>query len=193
MIASLLLIIITIFCTPSPPLTHQVTNDPKVPPLGVFLVAGCGADFLINLLLTLLGYVAFLPQYHLSYALHTVPGIERTHALLPFPYLPIHSALYSHIANPTERETCSLTQHSFFPGHIHAFYIEYVYIKRRDEVRAGIYNTAPVPGVYSQKVQNGGHRSMPVAPGGGYVDGSVGGGNGYGGVQGQEQGYGTVR
>jgi hypothetical protein len=57
-----------------------------------------------------------------------------------------------------------LTRHySFFPGHIHAFYIEYVYVKRRDEVRAGIYNARPAPGVYSQKVQNGGHSTMPVA------------------------------
>lgn len=91
MIKTLLLIIITIF----------------VPPVGVFLVAGCGIDLLINILLTILGY---------------------------------------------------------FPGHIHAFYIEYVYVKRRDEVRAGIYNARPAPGVYSQKVQNGGHRGAPVAP-----------------------------
>ncbi|KAH7396243.1 hypothetical protein BKA66DRAFT_409478, partial [Pyrenochaeta sp. MPI-SDFR-AT-0127] len=77
-----------------------------VPPIGVFLVAGCGVDLLINILLTVLGY---------------------------------------------------------FPGHIHAFYIEYVYFKRRDEMRAGIYNARPAAGVYSQKVQNGGHRGAPVA------------------------------
>ncbi|KAH9946001.1 UPF0057-domain-containing protein [Epithele typhae] len=28
-----------------------------LPPLGVFLERGCGADFLINILLTLLGYL----------------------------------------------------------------------------------------------------------------------------------------
>jgi len=104
MIKTLFLIIITIF----------------LPPVGVFLVSGCGADLLINILLTILGY---------------------------------------------------------FPGHIHAFYIEYVYIKRRDEVRAGIYNTRPAPGVYSQKVQNGGHKTMPVEPAG---------------VVPAQQGYGTV-
>ncbi|OCK75906.1 UPF0057-domain-containing protein [Lepidopterella palustris CBS 459.81] len=83
MISAILLIIITIL----------------VPPIGVFLVAGCGADLLINILLTLLGY---------------------------------------------------------FPGHIHAFYIEYVYYKRRDEARAGFYDSRPAPGVYSDRVQNGG-------------------------------------
>ncbi|KAF2727693.1 UPF0057-domain-containing protein, partial [Polyplosphaeria fusca] len=80
MIKTILLIILTIF----------------FPPIGVFLVAGCGADLLINILLTCLG---------------------------------------------------------FLPGHVHAFYIEYVYYKRRDEVRAGIVNQKPAPGVYSEKVQ----------------------------------------
>ncbi|EOA90468.1 uncharacterized protein SETTUDRAFT_102512 [Exserohilum turcica Et28A] len=28
-----------------------------LPPLGVFLERGCGADFLINILLTILGYI----------------------------------------------------------------------------------------------------------------------------------------
>ena len=46
----------------------------------------------------------------------------------------------------------------YFPGHIHAFYVEYVYIKRRDEIRAGIYDAQPAPGIYSQKVLNGGHK-----------------------------------
>jgi hypothetical protein len=36
---------------------------PTVPPAGVYAVAGCGADFLINILLTCLGYV--LPQPHI--------------------------------------------------------------------------------------------------------------------------------
>ncbi|KAF2703005.1 UPF0057-domain-containing protein, partial [Pleomassaria siparia CBS 279.74] len=83
MIKTVFLIILTIF----------------VPPIGVFLVAGCGADLLINILLTVLGY---------------------------------------------------------FPGHIHAFYVEYVYFKRRDQARAGILDAQPAPGVYSAKVQSGG-------------------------------------
>jgi hypothetical protein len=47
--------------------------------------------------------------------------------------------------------------------HIHAFYLEYVYVKRRDEIRAGIYDGRLAPGVYSQKVQNGGMRNGVVA------------------------------
>jgi len=114
MISSILLIIITIF----------------FPPVGVFLVAGCGADLCINILLTILG---------------------------------------------------------FFPGHIHAFYVEYIYFKRRDEARAGIYAPAPAPGVYSERVNNAGRHHG-------------GGGAAYGGdvpqyqpiPPQQHQGYGTV-
>ncbi|KZF20345.1 hypothetical protein L228DRAFT_270422 [Xylona heveae TC161] len=77
-----------------------------LPPLGVFLVAGCGADLLINILLTLLGY---------------------------------------------------------FPGHIHAFYVEYVYYHRRK------YNNAsqplpPAGGIYSPKVQNAGGTQYGTVP-----------------------------
>jgi len=94
MISAILLIIITIF----------------LPPVGVFLVAGCGADLCINLLLTLLGY---------------------------------------------------------FPGHIHAFYVEYMYYKRRDEARAGVYDARPAPGVYSDRINNvgrHGHHEGGYAP-----------------------------
>ncbi|KAF2852018.1 UPF0057-domain-containing protein [Plenodomus tracheiphilus IPT5] len=118
MIKTIFLILITIF----------------IPPLGVFLISGCGPDFLINILLTILGY---------------------------------------------------------FPGHIHAFYIEYVYFKRRDEVRAGIYNARPAPGVYSKRVQSGGHKAVPAPV---VVEGAgapvvVGGGV----QQPAQQGYGTMR
>lgn len=77
-----------------PILATQTLTEPLVPPVGVYCVAGCGADLLINICLTLLGY---------------------------------------------------------FPGHIHAFYLEYVYYNRRDFPDKG-----PAPGVYSQKVQSGG-------------------------------------
>jgi hypothetical protein len=90
----------------------------------VFLIAGCGADLLINLLLTLLGYFP----------------------VSKLPYTPSNST------NADKRQ-----------GHIHAFYLEYVYVKRRDEIRAGIYDGRLAPGVYSQKVQNGGMRSGAVA------------------------------
>ncbi|KAF2220666.1 hypothetical protein BDZ85DRAFT_266946 [Elsinoe ampelina] len=78
MIAAILLIILTIF----------------LPPVGVYCVAGCGADLLINICLTLLG---------------------------------------------------------FLPGHIHAFYVEYIYYQRKDTGETG-----PAPGVYSANVQTGG-------------------------------------
>ncbi|KAF2179774.1 UPF0057-domain-containing protein [Zopfia rhizophila CBS 207.26] len=87
MISALILILITIF----------------LPPVGVFLVAGCGMDLFINILLTILGY---------------------------------------------------------FPGHIHAFYVEYVYYKRRDDARQGIYSGRLAPGVYSDRVQRGGYGTM---------------------------------
>ena len=66
------------------------------PPLGVFLVAGCGADLLINIALTVLGYL---------------------------------------------------------PGHLHAFYIEYVYYERRELRAQGQYPAARAPAIYSERVQ----------------------------------------
>jgi len=94
MISAILLIIITLF----------------LPPVGVFLVAGCGADLLINICLTILG---------------------------------------------------------FFPGHIHAFYLEYVFFKRKDEAKAGIYDTRRAAGIFSERVHNGGRhgqRDLNVPP-----------------------------
>jgi hypothetical protein len=63
------------------------------------MVAGCGADLIINILLTLLGYI---------------------------------------------------------PGHIHAFYVEYIYFDRRDRARRGQLTGQIAPGVYSDRVQAGG-------------------------------------
>lgn len=71
------------------------------PPVGVFMVAGCGADVLINICLTILGYL---------------------------------------------------------PGHIHAFWLEYVYFDRRARAREGAITGQPAPGIYSDRVQAGGHR-----------------------------------
>ncbi|KAF2402997.1 hypothetical protein EJ06DRAFT_554541 [Trichodelitschia bisporula] len=79
MISAILLVLITIF----------------LPPLGVLLIAGCSTDFLINLILTILG---------------------------------------------------------FFPGHIHAFYLEYVYYSRLDRAKAGVYDSAPAPFVFSDRI-----------------------------------------
>ncbi|KIW07256.1 uncharacterized protein PV09_02111 [Verruconis gallopava] len=91
MIGVICLIIITLF----------------LPPLGVLLIAGCGADFCINLCLTILG---------------------------------------------------------FFPGHIHAFYVEYVYYKRRDQARMGVYDSRPAPGIFSDRVNFGHRNQYVVAP-----------------------------
>ncbi|KAJ5981380.1 hypothetical protein N7522_013801 [Penicillium canescens] len=73
-----------------------------IPPLGVFLISGCGVDFWINVLLTILGY---------------------------------------------------------FPGHIHAFYLEYVYYDRRNRDPLTRNAQRPAPGVYSTRIQNGGHHA----------------------------------
>ncbi|KAK4991689.1 hypothetical protein LTR50_001697 [Elasticomyces elasticus] len=69
------------------------------PPAGVFIISGCGADLLINIGLTILGY---------------------------------------------------------FPGHIHAFYLEYVYFDRQVQAREGFVPAEPAPGVYSDNIQAGG-------------------------------------
>ncbi|KXL50620.1 hypothetical protein M433DRAFT_419129 [Acidomyces richmondensis BFW] len=87
MLSAILVVIITIF----------------LPPLGVFLIAGCGADLLINICLTILGY---------------------------------------------------------FPGHIHAFYLEYVYYKRKDQAAQGIVDQRPAPGVYSTRINTGDYRQQ---------------------------------
>jgi len=71
-----------------------------LPPVGVYAVAGCGADLLINICLTILGY---------------------------------------------------------FPGHIHAFYLEYVYYDRKEQAKAGRFTASRAPGIYSERVQTGGN------------------------------------
>ncbi|KAI9827697.1 MAG: hypothetical protein M1819_006898 [Sarea resinae] len=50
-----------------------------------------------------------------------------------------------------------LTVLGYFPGHIHAFYIGYIYNKRR--AQAGVPYTHAA-GIYSEKVQSGGHPAM---------------------------------
>lgn len=82
-VSAFLIIIITIF----------------FPPVGVWMIAGCGADLFVNICLTLLGY---------------------------------------------------------FPGHIHAFYLEYVYFERRSQGQMGNMTVKRAPGVYSENVNSGG-------------------------------------
>lgn len=81
----------------------------KVPPAGVAIVAGCGADLCINIALTILGYI---------------------------------------------------------PGHIHAFYVEYVYYDRHEQAREGRLAAGRAPGVYSDRVQTGGqgYGTIPSQP-----------------------------
>ncbi|KAI3577040.1 hypothetical protein IWW34DRAFT_851385 [Fusarium oxysporum f. sp. albedinis] len=49
-----------------------------------------------------------------------------------------------------------LTLLGFLPGHIHAFYLEYIYYDRREQAREGRFATGPAPGIYSDNVQTGG-------------------------------------
>lgn len=71
------------------------------PPVGVFMISGCGADLFVNICLTILGFV---------------------------------------------------------PGHVHAFYLEFVYFDRREKGRLGQLSSRPAPGVYSDNIQTGGTR-----------------------------------
>ena len=49
-----------------------------------------------------------------------------------------------------------LTLLGYLPGHIHAFYLEWVYYDRREQAREGRFATGPAAGVYSDNVQTGG-------------------------------------
>lgn len=51
----------------------------------------------------------------------------------------------------------------YFPGHIHAFYLEYIYYHRKNMAASGLTWTKPATGVYSDKIQNGGHHHRPAA------------------------------
>ncbi|KAI0874147.1 hypothetical protein GGS24DRAFT_353065 [Hypoxylon argillaceum] len=50
----------------------------------------------------------------------------------------------------------ALTILGYIPGHIHAFYLEYVYYDRREQAREGRLAARRAPGVYSDRVQTGG-------------------------------------
>ncbi|KAL0636127.1 hypothetical protein Q9L58_004916 [Maublancomyces gigas] len=93
--AFLLVLITLISLLELPKLKLQLTTE-QFPPLGVFAVAGCGADLLINIALTILGYL---------------------------------------------------------PGHLHAFYLEWVYYERKEQAAAGRLMERPAPGIFSERVQ----------------------------------------
>ena len=45
-------------------LVEEIANENLiVPPIDVYAVAGCGADLLINIMLTILGYVALFSSH----------------------------------------------------------------------------------------------------------------------------------
>ncbi|KAK3615699.1 hypothetical protein LTR56_026430, partial [Elasticomyces elasticus] len=51
-----------------------------------------------------------------------------------------------------------LTCLGFFPGHIHAFYLEYIFLAKRKQVMAGLdgdYNDDNAPFVFSERVNKG--------------------------------------
>lgn len=87
-----------------------------------------------------------------------------------------------------------LTLLGYLPGHIHAFYIEYVFYDRRQQAREGHYPPRRAPGIYSDKVQTGGQAyrqgygtmAPPVAPAA--APGAPIGGPPY---ESQSQGYGN--
>lgn len=61
---------------------HEISNEAlltriPVPPVGVLIVAGCGADVLINICLTLLGYV-HLTEPSSQASAYPVPQLTRT-------------------------------------------------------------------------------------------------------------------
>ncbi|KAG5291648.1 hypothetical protein I7I48_03512 [Histoplasma ohiense] len=49
-----------------------------------------------------------------------------------------------------------LTLLGYFPGHIHAFYCEYVYYDRRARGQQGRMACSRAPGIFSKRIQNGG-------------------------------------
>lgn len=98
-----------------------MTDTPVVPPVGVLLICGCGGDFVVNIILTLLGCVLLL--------------LAQIHQL-------------------------KLEINRYFPGHIHAFYIMYVFYDRRSKARMGTLTRKRAPGIFSEDVQNGGSRGF---------------------------------
>ncbi|KOS19692.1 Plasma membrane proteolipid 3 [Escovopsis weberi] len=57
-----------------------------------------------------------------------------------------------------------LTILGYIPGHIHAFYIEYVYYDRREQAFEGRVATRYAPGIYSRAVQTGGEGYGTIIP-----------------------------
>ena len=52
---------------------------------------------------------------------------------------------------------------SYIPGHIHAFYLEYVYYERKEKAHEGRLPNTRVPGVYSDNITTGGQGYATIA------------------------------
>lgn len=64
-----------------------------------------------------------------------------------------HERFFGHLC---ARSDTNFGPERYLPGHIHAFYLEYVYYDRREQAREGRFAAARAPGVYSDHVQSGG-------------------------------------
>ena len=64
---------------------------------------------------------------------------------------------------PSEKQCVRqlLIKFSYFPGHIHAFYLEYIYFDRRG---SSVTTQKRAPGVYSENVQTGGQTQYGTVP-----------------------------
>ncbi|KAK7203777.1 hypothetical protein BZA70DRAFT_268706 [Myxozyma melibiosi] len=56
-----------------------------------------------------------------------------------------------------------LTMLGYFPGLLHALYLEYVYYSRREDASNGVVNYDRAPGVYSEIIQRGGMPRLRVS------------------------------
>ncbi|KAJ2893109.1 Plasma membrane proteolipid 3 [Zalerion maritima] len=135
-----------------------------IPPIGVWMVAGCGADLLINICLTILGVAAQCRGEAYRVLTHGdmvfFVYLSTLSLTSPTPTSSSHNPAKEQGNNRTKERglTCMVSTYSYLPGHIHAFYLEYVYFDRREQAREGRINTRHAPGVYSSRVQSGGHQ-----------------------------------
>ena len=128
-ISALLLVIITIFRTPLP-------HHPKTPILYTDLQISSPSS-------------RRLPHRRLW---RRPPHQHLSHTSWVCPLLHLFFLVSSHQKpNTNTARPCS-----FFPGHVHAFYLEYVYFDRRSQSTAGGLVQKRAPGVYSERIQGGG-------------------------------------
>jgi hypothetical protein len=101
---------------------------------------------------------------HICFNTHYTTPLSQSFQLLKHHHSPLLLETKP-LVQGTQRHPNRHTQYSqcrsYFPGHIHAFYVEYIYYKRRDEIRAGTYDGSHASGIYSQKVQHGGMTVQP--------------------------------